>query len=570
MNLSKLGLSPSLVTLIAMQLGMLVTIVSCTGPGWDEWAHLPSGLYSLKYADSYPYRVNPPLVRLIAALPVALLGGGIEYRTIPPSPGIRSEWLLMMAYVHQHGPRVLSWMLVARTAVIPLSLLGTWLIWKIGLHFCGSKSSLAAATLWTFSPMVLTYGATIAPDVGATVFGLWASWCFYVWFRTGKVTHSVWLGVSTAAAMLSKATWIILPPLFLAILVFRRLNRRSRLPFRVEVLRLLLATSISLALIHAAYDFNGVLKPIGSYRFISQTLSGNNNNPDRGAPLPGNRFQNTILAHIPSPLPADYISGIDVQKRDFEGKFHSYLLGNWRDHGWWHYYIVAWLVKEPLGFWLILVLGWMGVLHAKRERRRSRVKRRGLMMVLAPGLIVFCFVSSQTGFNHHLRYVLPAFPAVILIAAFPFERLAKPLQQMLVGLLVWFALSSISTLPRSYAFFSEAIGGSRNGHLYLNSSNLDWGQDLPTMANWIRENPSKRPVYLLHPIPQLDYQGLGIDATDGHGLVNGNGPCAPGWWLVSIDQCLRTPENWFLDRDPNERLSVSTTVYHIDIPEEWK
>ncbi|MGB7343267.1 MAG: glycosyltransferase family 39 protein [Pirellulaceae bacterium] len=556
-------LNSSVVLLLCVQFTMLALIAWRTGPGWDEWAHLPSGLYTLQYGDFHPYRVNPPLARLIAAVPVALVGGGIDEIPISHATGHRSEWSLMVAYVHQEGVDIFKWMSVARMALIPIAMFGTWLMWRIGFHFGGSVAGLIAATLWVFSPTILTFGATIAPDVSAAVFGLWVSWCFYGWLHTRNAAASIWLSISFSAAMLSKSTWIILPPIFLCLFLAHCWTGTLRFPVRDYLRRLGLVAVVSFVLIHAGYDFKGMLKPIGEFDFISHTLSGNDNDPENGTPVVGNRFRDSFVHWLPAPLPAEYIRGIDVQKRDFEMKFRSYLMGDWANEGWWYYYAVAWLVKEPLSLWLLILLGWSVLLSKERVCTRSTTRRRGMWTVITPGIVVFCFVSSQTGFNHHLRYVLPAFPVVFLVAAYPFRHLPKQFQWASLGLLFWFAVASVWMLPRSYAFFSIGVGGSKSGHRFLNSSNLDWGQDLPTISNWIEKNTDKRPVYLLHPVPQLDYRRLGLDARDGHGLIGENGSLASGWWVISTEQCLREPADWFLKQTPTERISVSTTVYHV-------
>ncbi|MGB7327731.1 MAG: glycosyltransferase family 39 protein [Rubripirellula sp.] len=551
-----------LIGLIGVQVLLLVATAWRTGPGWDEWGHLPAGLFNLQYGDFHPYRVNPPLVRMLSAIPVALLGGGIDFELLPKAPGFRSEGYLGMAYVHQQGPEVFRWVSIARTAVIPIAILGTWLLYKIGSHFGGRRVGLFAAALWGFSPTILAYGGTITPDTAATVFGLWATWCFYCWFRIGRTRDTVWMGVSVAVALLSKSTWIILPPLFFTLLVALQVFCRTRRSRSHQWMQVGLAALIAWTLVHAVYDFRGVLRPLGSFEFISQAFSGNDNSSIAEAPVVGNRFAGTPLAWVPAPLPAEYIQGIDVQKRDFElTDMRSYLMGNWGERGWWYYYAVAWLVKEPLAFWLMLLVG-RGFIVARGVRCRS-TRRTGIAVVIIPGLAVFLFVSSQTGFNHHLRYVLPAFPAMFLLAALPIASVRPRVRMAMVGLLIWFAASSVVMVPRSYAFFSEAVGGWRNGHQYLNASNLDWGQDLLSIRTWARANPDKRPIHLLYSPSQLDFPRLGIDASVGEGSVSPSGPTRDGWWVVSIDRVLNEPNDWFLKQAPTERISVSTTVYYV-------
>lgn len=552
-----------LVAIIAVQVLLLLITAWRTGPGWDEWGHLPSGLFSLQYGDWHPYRVNPPLVRLVSAIPVAILGGGIEFAVLPKAPGFRSEGYLGMAYINQQGPDVFFWVSIARTAVIPIAIFGTVLIYRVATHFGGRLVGQFAAVLWSFSPTVLAFGGSITPDVAAAVFGFWATWCFYAWLRIGRNQDAIWLGLSIAAAMLSKSTWIILPPILLVMMLILTFSSRPKMPQRHRWLQFSLAAGIAWVLIHATYDFQGLLRPLSSFDFISETLSGNDNSSMAASPIPGNRFTNTPLSWIPAPLPAAYIEGIDVQKRDFELRdMRSYLMGTWSERGWWYYYAIAWLLKEPLAFWLSVTIGWG--FASRSPSHFPAVKRLGLYVVLCPGLLVFLVVSSQTGFNHHLRYVLPAFPAMFLVASLPIARVGLPVRRTLIAFGFWFAISSVSMVPRSYAYFSEAVGGWRNGHRYLNASNLDWGQDLLAIRQWARENPENRPIHLLYSPSQLDFKRLGIDATIAEGHVSKAGPTADGWWVVSIDRLLTEPNSWFLEQTPSERISVSTTVFRVE------
>lgn len=82
------------------------------------------------------------------------------------------------------------------------------------------------------------------------------------------------------------------------------------------------------------------------------------------------------------------------------------------------YYLYGLAIKEPVGF---IVLALM----ADRMTARRRDFWRDEGVLLAPAVLVL--VSSQTGFNHHLRYVLPAFP-------FAFIWIGKPWGRADVGL----------------------------------------------------------------------------------------------------------------------------------------
>ena len=113
--------------------------------------------------------------------------------------------------------------------------------------------------------------------------------------------------------------------------------------------------------------------------------------------------------------------------------------------------------------------------------------------------MVLVLVSSQTGFNHHMRYIMPMFPFVFVatgkLACFirsecPWKRLA------VLALLGAAIFSSLRVYPHSMSYFNELAGGPENGHNYLVDSNIDWGQDLLDLRDWYRQHPEARPFGL--------------------------------------------------------------------------
>jgi len=545
----------TLLALLALQAAMLSWIDWRTAPTWDEWGHLPSGIYHVLYGNFQPYRVNPPLVRMVAALPVLAAGGNTNRLSLPDADttGQRSEFMLGRYFVSTHRERCFELFSLARVALIPVSLLGTYLLWSIGRRFYGAASGWVAAILWCFSPMALGFGGTIAPDVSAAVFGLLAAYRFYIWLRMGTWSSAIWLGVATALSLLSKSTWLILPPVLALLWLVDRIMHRRR-PWAGDARQWLVGFAVAWLLIHATYDFRGTLKPLGSFRFQSQTLTGRSSPDD----LARNRFTDSWLDAIPAPLPADYVQGIDRQRSDLESKFESYYFGTWRDHGWWSYYVVGIYLKEPVALWGMVALLLVGVLRRVQPRLRWRE-----LVLFAPGVAVLMFVSSQTGFNHHVRYVLPFFPCLYLIASRSVAAKGKWTKILAYMLCAWYATSSAAILPRSYAFFSEAVGGAEQGWRYLSDSNLDWGQDLITLRDWANANPDKRPIWLLYSPEMLNFRLLGIDATNGQSRGVGGRPAVAGWWAVFATPMTEPENRWFLERPATIRLSPTLKLIYV-------
>ena len=252
---------------------------------------------------------------------------------------------------------------------------------------------------------------------------------------------------------------------------------------------------LAIYLINLGYGFEGSFRRLGSYKFQSRVLTGGDER--------SNRFGDSFLGQLPVPLPSSYVLGFDIQKSDFEnsaGKRTSYFHGKWYDHGWWWYYLFVVAVKTPLG-----TMGLFIVALLCRVRRGWRTSWRDELVLLAPGAALFVLVSSQTGFSHHPRYALPAFPYALIwasqVAAIPLAarpRWAKVQKSAVCLFAAWSIGSSLWVWPHSLAYFNELVGGPLGGGFYLQSSNVDWGEDLLYLKRWIDSHPNARPLFVAY------------------------------------------------------------------------
>src|SRR5205807_230734 len=99
------------------------------------------------------------------------------------------------------------------------------------------------------------------------------------------------------------------------------------------------------------------------------------------------------------------------------------------------------------------------------------------LFVGLPALAILVLVSSQTGFTHHMRYVLPLFPFLI-VGTGKLGSYFRPGQWRgalaVSALLSWGIASSLAVYPHSLSYFNEVVGGPDNGGAHLIDSNLDW------------------------------------------------------------------------------------------------
>jgi hypothetical protein len=210
-----------------------------------------------------------------------------------------------------------------------------------------------------------------------------------------------------------------------------------------------------------------------------------------------NRWAHNIVGLCPTPLPAQYVIGIDLQQRDFELGQRSYLYGNWQTGGWQSFYFWASIVKVPVG-----TLGLLCLSVARLLTTRNSLERRRHLVVLVPSLLVMAIaISRQVGFSMHFRYFLPVLAPMFVMASGWAEQTRAtgriPLRSTLGRLLLaWAVVSSMSVYPHSLSYFNEFAGGPLKGTDYLVGSNASWGQDVTYLKQWCEGQPRGSSLYI--------------------------------------------------------------------------
>jgi len=531
---------------------------------YDELGHLPAGLSHWHFGNFDPYRVNPPLVRMLATLPLLIHGPNMDWEVSYASLVDRPEFMLAGKMVERNAERVQFYFTLARCACIPLSLLGAWICHRWAFRLYGSAAGLLAMSVWCFSPTVLGHGHLITPDVGAAALGAAALYLFWRWIKKPTWEHAFLTGLVLGLAELTKTTWILLFGLLPTLwFVWRWTEGRANswIRWRNEAGQLGLTLVLALYVINSGYGFEGSFQRLGQYQFVSRTFSGTDV-VSQDMPPSGNAFRNTCLASVPVPLPKSYLLGIDRQKRDFEKKMSSYLRGEWRHGGWWYYYLYALGVKVPLGMWILLLLAVFGVIFL----RGYVANWRDEMVLVAPIASVLVLVSSQTGFNHHMRYVLPIFPYAFIWmskVAKSLEFAHRKVAMLAVGALLWSLGSTLYCYPHCLSYFNELVGGPKGGHYHLLHSNIDWGQDLLYLKHWADNHPRAQPLYVATSVPIVDPSLVGIESSPPPSEP------FPGWYALSVNKIHSQggEYHFFLRFEPVAMAGYSIYIYHITLDE---
>lgn len=510
-----------IVSLLAIHAGLLAYSATMHSPTMNEPGHLVAGLSYWEFERFEVYRVNPPLTRLIAALPVMAASYEADWSAFYEGPGARPEFVMGADFIKANGERSIWLFTIARWGCIPISLIGALFCFAWAKELYGTIAGLAALVLWCFDPNILAHAELVTPDAAATAFGIGAGYCFWRWLKRPTWERAGLAALLLGLAQLSKMSWLFLFGLWPLLWIFWQLSSREqhdeRPPWRRQAIQLSAILLGGLYLLNLGYLFDGSFTRLKDYQFVTETLAG-----AERAGVGGNRFAESWLGELPMPFPKQYLLGIDLQKRDFEDWGQpSYLRGEWKDGGWWYYYLYGCLVKVPHGTQFLFVLACgLSFFTIRAGYWRDEI------VLLAPALFLFVLVSSQLELNAHFRYVLPSLGILTIFLGKPIiclTSVCRPVHwRFWIGSLACVALmgttgSSVSVYPHSLAYFNEGAGGPTNGYKHMLGSNLEWGQDYLTLRKRVAPSNGESTICLLSynraPGARLLCRNLRVEAT---------------------------------------------------------
>jgi hypothetical protein len=572
----------------------------------DEYWHLPAGFLSWRTGRFDYDHLNPPLTRIWATWPLLFTQATCDTNIVPGDLfGLGHQFLAENRGSYEFYLALCRSMNIAWSVLTGLVLA----FWSRDLF--GDAAALLTAALWAFCPTALANAALVTPDAGGAC--LFVGTLYFVWrfARRSNWRTAALAGLLLGLAQLAKFTNLLLYPLAIAVWWLASDTDRAasgpaaadntRAADRAKALGYGLAIgATSLFVINAGYLFHGSLRPLDGYRFESRSLQ-------RIAASAG------PLARVPIPLPRDFLSGIDHQRAIMEAPHPVYLDGEWNISGFPEYYLRALACKLPHAAQGLCLVAVLFLLFPGRQPRLPRTQ----FLLLLPVAVILA-VASSMGMQLGVRYILPALPFLMLFAGqgarwcgrsgaanenLPAgttrdrhaELAAAPRRgrsrsssgqrdRLRTVLVIGAALAlpfSLRYHPHHLAYFNEWSGGPLGGRQHLLDSNLDWGQDLRGLKQYLDEN-------------QIDDVGLayfGMIPPSELGIryhVPPRTP-APGWYAISAhflyggphtvcnpDGTYRSADirefSWLRQYRPVARIGYSIDVFHItpdQIPGPW-
>ncbi|HZS51475.1 MAG TPA: glycosyltransferase family 39 protein [Bryobacterales bacterium] len=533
MNTERQWRAVLLAALLVAFIGRIVATYHVFNDTFDESDHITAGLEILERGRYTIEAQHPPLSRLVlAVLPYYFAG--------LRSGHYNDLW--------GHGPwasRDLAFywksLSLARTGNLVFALMLFCFVYLWAACLYGPWGGVAACALAVCCPNLIAHAGLATVDMAAAATILMSAYFFWRWCEQPSLAYCVLSAVALALAVLSKlSTLLFLPPLGLLYFLLGRGSRLSSVTgrgFRMALRRAAVFGLLVFMIVWAGYLFEvGTLVP------------------------PGHRYQSPFGMHGGSGLAATLVRSLGTRKlpafRLLQGVLEvathnssgqrCYLLGRIYWHGSWLYFPVAILVKSTLPMLLLAAGGAALFIFGC-----GLVSRRTIYPLSAAALILM--LSMPAAINIGVRHVLAIYPFFAILGSALFTTGRRWITLAALALCAWHAGESIAAHPDYLAYFNEIARGREEQ--FLIDSNLDWGQDLARLGQYVRARRIDS-IYLTY-FGRTDPAKMGIAA-----IQLGDQRPDQGCAAVSVTRLIMDSNlAWLRERKPMGRVGKSIWLY---------
>ena len=492
-----------LLAILVLQLGMSIAQESVT---WDEDDHLYSGYMSLKTGDFGLNPEHPPMVKMLAALPI--LGMQLKVPELQRRYFKHEAFLGGKEFLFKNDANTMLFR--ARMAASLLTVLLAVLVFLAAQEMFSTGAAFLALTLLVFDPNLLAHGALVTTDAGLSCFLFASVYAFYRYVKVPSAWRLVVVGLATGLAFSAKHTGVLAAPILIGLALCELWRNRGAAKsgerattstgrqFLHMVGALAVVAAISLTVLWGFYGFRYAARPAGldlnptSAEYLQQL-----SRPHEAKLL-------TAIAkyHL---LPESYIYGLaDVRMiADF---YSSYVLGKTYPHGVWFYFPLAMAIKSTVPFLLLLAI----TIWAIATRRLSQW-REVLYLTVPP--VLYLAVAMSSRMNIGMRHILPMYPFLtVLIAGAAWTLIQRNRRWMYaVAVLVLFQIvTSLHAFPVYIPYANELWGGSSQTYKLLSDSNTDWAEQLKATKKYLDRRGVKDCWFVYFGEGVIDYTYYGI------------------------------------------------------------
>lgn len=486
---------------------------------YDEQAHLATGMQLLDQ-HRYDYEtLHPPLARiLIAALPYlnGLSPTEADYAKYNSWGGM---WVIGNEILYKNNQYFHN-LTLARIGILPFYVIAVLTLWAWCRKFYGTSVAVAATLLFSTMPVILGHSMVATTDMALTAMLMLALFAGQCWLEHPSFKQSVYFGIASGLALLSKMSALIFLPICIkAIMLYKQQIAPSRQKQQFKHVALILAC-LSLT-VWTGYLFVNFPAYLGFERLI------------------------------------DGFDSLLFKQMRGQG---FYFLGELNGHSWYYFPLVL-AIKTPIAFLLLLLAGIAATFPAIRGKQWTQVTP----LIIA---LLILMISSLSRINIGIRHILCIYPFLSILAGYGAVSLWQklkpaPLKLLPVLLIGWHLTSSLLAHPYYISYFNELV---THPEEIVLDSDLDWGQDLYLLSEAVKARHITLTALYYRGMARPDFFGLPSRNRCYEKTEAQPAKPASGWYAISFG-CLKATRAqqlaWLAAYKPVARIGSSIMLYHI-------
>jgi hypothetical protein len=504
---------------------------------FDEPYHLVAGYAYLRTGDPRLSWEHPPLVDVLAALPLLARSDvalPLDHYTWELADIVNFSDVFLWQANFERAPELI---LAGRWPMMGLAVLLGLTLFLALRRAASEPAAWLGLVLFALAPNVVGNGRQVANDLGLACFFFIAVWRLGAYLSHPTVLNYILAGLAAGLTLSAKFSGVLVGPVFLLVALLYEPPDRCTLPLGKRAVALAGMGLLALAVVWAAYRLE--IGPVAEAGIS-----------------------------VPSPT---YWRGMVAVYRRIQASTPTYFLGKIHDTGFWYYFPVLFLLKTPLP---TLVLLGIGLARARRRWRQA-------VLWLVPAAVFFA-AATASPLTFSYRHILPVLPFAIALAAAsapPRHHIHRIGQLGLALLVAWAAVTAARIYPHHLSFVNELGGKPENAHRLF--ADADWGQDLIGLRDYMAAQDiagvnlsyfgSADPAAYGLPFRPLPGFRRVLDGPDYFGY----NPCTPppGVYAISTSSLqlglfYRNRDLYavFRDREPDARIGYSMHIYQVDYP----
>ena len=457
---------------------------------------------SLKHADFGLNPEHPPLVKMLAAVPLLSLDLKM--------PELKGRFFKLDAFlggkdfIFQNDFNKLIWR--ARMAASLLTVLLALLVFLAASEMFGTGAGFIALALIVCDPNILAHGAVVGTDMGLSCFMFASVYAFYRYVKAPSGGRLLVAGLAVGLALAAKHTAILVFPILFLLSLVEIIRGRDatgqpvsrRQSFSRLAVALVIIGAVAVTVLWAFYGFRYHAREAGLQL-----------NPPFADFLHGlsRPHEVRLLSWVANwhLLPESYLYGL-ADVRIMSDYYTSFIFGTTYLHGVWYYFPVAFLIKSTLTFLILLTFTAWAIFT-----RRFTAWREIVFLTLPPFFHLLVAIWSRM--NIGLRHILPMyFFLIVLVAGVVWKYIKKDRRWAygLGALILFQAISGYRTYPGYMAYGNELWGGPSQTYKYLTDSNADWAQQLKSVKRYLERRGIKDCWFVYFAQGVVDFRDYGI------------------------------------------------------------